>query len=64
MLKRSIPVLLPGLIPSIADRDFSVGKSGAILKTLTSSDISPSDIVATGVCDGQGSINGVIFGSK
>lgn len=53
-----------GSEPSISGRDFSVSKSGAILKTLTSGDIAPADIVADGVCDGQGSINAVIFGSK
>ncbi|HAT8012169.1 type IV pilus major pilin [Citrobacter rodentium NBRC 105723 = DSM 16636] len=53
-----------GSEPTITGKDFSVGKSGAILKTLTSGEIAPADIVADGVCDGQGSVNGVIFGSK
>lgn len=38
--------------------------SGAILKTTTSTDIAPNAIVATGICDGNGAVNGVIFGSK
>lgn len=51
-------------VASVADRNLSVAKSGAILKTLTSPEISAADITATGVCDGAGAVNGVIFGSK
>ncbi|HDT1602864.1 type IV pilus major pilin [Enterobacter sichuanensis] len=55
-----------GSEPSITGKDLSVAKNvgSGILKTLTSGEIAPADIVTAGVCDGQGSINGVIFGSK
>jgi len=51
-------------IASLDGKDLSVAKSGAILKTLISGEIKTSDITATDVCDGDGAINGVIFGSK
>lgn len=51
-------------VSSIDGRDLSVAKGGAILKTLVSGEIAAADIVETGICDGAGSVNGVIFGSK
>ncbi|WP_395304769.1 type IV pilus major pilin [Enterobacter sp. ECC-019] len=51
-------------VASIDGRNLSVAKSGAILKTLTSGEIAATDITASGVCDGEGAANGVIFGSK
>ncbi|MEI9482702.1 type IV pilus major pilin [Enterobacter cancerogenus] len=51
-------------VASVTGRNLSVAKSGAILKTLTSGEIAAADITATGICDGAGAVNGVIFGSK
>ncbi|AGB76583.1 prepilin-type N-terminal cleavage/methylation domain-containing protein [Enterobacteriaceae bacterium strain FGI 57] len=49
---------------TLTGRSLDVAASGAILKTLVSGDVAPDQIVATGVCDGSGSVNGVVFGSK
>ncbi|MGX5102649.1 type IV pilus major pilin [Enterobacter cloacae] len=51
-------------VASVDGRNLSVAKSGAILKTLTSGEIAAADITKTGICDGPGAANGVIFGSK
>ncbi|WP_395313368.1 type IV pilus major pilin [Enterobacter sp. ECC-219] len=51
-------------VASVDGRNLSVAKSGAILKTLVSGEISAADITASGICDGEGAANGVIFGSK
>ncbi|MDH1126959.1 type IV pilus major pilin [Enterobacter sp. GD03975] len=51
-------------VASLDGRNLSDTKTGSILKTLTSGDIVATEIVASGVCDGTGAVNGVIFGSK
>lgn len=53
-----------GDVASIDGKNISVAKGGKILKTLVSGEIKADEITASGVCDGPGAINGVIFGSK
>lgn len=51
-------------VASLDGRNLSAAVAGSVLKSLTSGDITPAAITATGICDGNGSSNGVIFGSK
>lgn len=51
---------------TIDEKNISVAQdvSKGILKTLVSGEIKAADITTTGVCDGPGAVNGIIFGSK
>lgn len=51
-------------VTGLTGRALDTATSTTVLKTLISGDIAPDKIVAAGVCDGAGSVNGVIFGSK
>lgn len=51
-------------VAGLTGRALDVAVDTTKLKTLISGDIAPEKIVAAGVCDGPGSVNGVIFGSK
>lgn len=52
-------------VASIDGKDLSkTGPTSPVLKTMATGDIASTAIVATGVCDGAGETNGVVFGSK
>lgn len=51
-------------VANIDGRNISVAKTGAILKTLVTGEIKADEITASGICDGSGAVNGIIFGSK